>query len=192
MRPILVPPDHPLRAATEHMVRDAYAARYGASLGALPPLLAAVLDATGAPACAAGLRDAESGFFSECYLEVPVESRLASLARCPVARDSVLEVTSLAARSPGLTATLVGFVLTHGRDAGKRWGIFTATATLRRALARRGIVASLLAPADASRVPDPERWGSYYACDPWVCVVGADAAEVSSSRPRLPEVPEVA
>src|SRR5690606_7134104 len=55
---------HPLRDATEPMIRETYRTRYGATLGPLPDLLAAFLSPDGLPAAACSIRFAEHGFFS--------------------------------------------------------------------------------------------------------------------------------
>lgn len=164
---------HPARAHTERMIRQVYASAYGARLGSFPPLLVAALDARDRPLCAAGLRTQHTGFFSECYLDAPVETSISTMAGEPVARGEVIEVTTLAGVAPGLALDLAAFVIAHARRAGMHWGLFTATAPLRRALARAGLGARDLAPALAERVSDAARWGSYYRTSPRVCAVAA-------------------
>jgi len=163
--------DHPARTHTEHMIRNVYASTYGALIEAFPPLLVAALNAHGQPLCAAGLRNQRTGFFSECYLDAPVEASISTVAGAPVARGEIIEVTTLAGVAPGLALDLAAFVIAHGRRAGMHWGLFTATAPLRRALTRAGLGTRDLAPARAERVPDAASWGSYYRMRPRVCAV---------------------
>lgn len=185
--------DDPARTRAEQMVRTVYRETYGASIDGFPPLMAAVLDEHGRALCAAGLRDAAIGFFSECYLDVPVETGIAAAAREPVTRDRVLEVTTLAAVHPGLALDLVAFVIEHGRFRGMRFGIFTATAPLRRALARAGLELHALAPATAARVARPRQWGCYYRTRPWVCAVADPLRERAlAALPRWCEAAAVA
>ena len=181
MQTALVTAAHPERTRVEDMVRTVYERVYGARIDSFPPLMAAVLGDDGRALCAAGLRTDGSGFFSECYLDVPVEVGIASAAREPVSRGHVLEVTTLAAAKPGLSLVLVGSVIEHARRQGIRWGMFTATAPLRRALGRAGLTLHQLAPAVASRVPDPAIWGSYYQTRPWVCAVATPRAPFSQA-----------
>lgn len=162
---------HPARTRTERMIRQVYASAYGARIESFPPLLVAALDAHERPLCAAGLRTADTGFFSECYLDTAVETSISTVADAPVARSEIIEVTTLAGVAPGLALDLAAFVIAHGRRADMHWGLFTATAPLRRALARAGLSARDLAPALAERVCDASCWGSYYRTNPRVCAV---------------------
>lgn len=162
---------HPARTRTERMIRHVYASAYGACIDSFPPLLVAALDAHDRPLCAAGLRTEHTGFFSECYLDTPVQTSISSMAGVPVARGEIIEVTTLAGVAPGLALDLAAFVIAHGRRAGMHWGLFTATAPLRRALARAGMGVRDLAPALPERVCDASRWGSYYRTNPRVCAV---------------------
>jgi hypothetical protein len=181
--------EHPARAGAEQLVRDVYAAAYQARIASFPPLLVAALDDSGRPRCAAGLRTADTGFFSEHYLDAPVEASISACAREPVARSQVLEVTTLAGVEPGLALDVVAFVIAHGRARGMRWGMCTATEPLRRALARAGLALHVLAPAVADRVPDPAQWGSYYRTRPRVCAIADPPCTLvprSARRPRVP------
>jgi hypothetical protein len=103
----------------------------------------------------------------------------------PVARGEIIEVTTLAGVAPGLALDLAAFVIAHGRRTGMHWGLFTATAPLRRALARIGLGARDLAPALAERVCDASRWGSYYRTRPRVCAV-ADPRRTPVPVPLFP------
>lgn len=128
---------HPGRDRVEEMVRTVYANTYGARIASFPDLMAAVVDRAGEPLCAAGLRTAASGYFSECYLDLPVEASIAAAAREPVARGQVLEVTTLASVRSALSPALVRFVIEFAGSMGICWGTFTVTARLRRAHGHR-------------------------------------------------------
>lgn len=60
----------------------------------------------------------------------------------------------------------------HARAAGIHFGCFTATARLTKALERSGLDLVRIADAHADRIPNPQDWGSCYAQDPAVYVVG--------------------
>lgn len=133
--------------------------------------LAVVTGADGQIIAAAGMRCAEDGFFSQVYLDAPVERVLSGLGRGPVTADEIIEVVSLAASRPVATMPLIEAVTAEGRRRGKSWGVFTATGRLVAMLARTGSPLERLAPARPERVADPARWGSYYASEPWVCAM---------------------
>lgn len=174
--------DH-LRDGVEDMVRAVFQREYGASIAAFPDLMIAVIDRHGRPQCAAGLRNCRSGFFSECYLDAPLERAIGQHAADLVFRGDILELGSLAALRPGgLMALLRGFADT-GLNSGYRWGVFTATARLRALAARLSIPLLDLGAASADRVPNPADWGSYYAQAPRVCAV---EGVLAGSRLTLP------
>ena len=106
MRLAVVPQGHPLRATTETFIRGVYRETYGAQIDQFAPLLVASLDDTDVR-CAAGLRFEEDGFFSERYLDQPVDRILTGLGGVPIWRDEIFEVTSLAARGEARTAALM-------------------------------------------------------------------------------------
>jgi len=161
----------PGRAEAEQMIRDVYFSRYGAWIREFPERLAAVYDGGGAPVCAAGMREANGGFFSECYLDGPAERIIGQLAGEYAGRDTILEVTTLAATRAGAGFQLLDAVMQDAVARGMRWGLFTATSSLRNAFRRIGISLFEIVPAARSRVGNPESWGTYYETDPMVCVI---------------------
>jgi len=170
----IIRPDDRRRTAVETMIRSVYRDRYQAKIAEFPPALAALFNDDGIPLCAAGLRDDASGFFSEVYLDQSVEASIARLAREPVARTSILEVTTLAAAHPGHALTLVDHIVADGEGRGMKWGLFTATRPLRIGLRRNGAGVLEIALAERHRVENAEQWGSYYETNPIVCAVSGD------------------
>lgn len=160
---------HPLRPAVEAAVRAVYAREYGARLAALPPRMLAWADDGGNVLCAAGLRT--QPFFSEFYLDAPVEDLLARAGGRPVARERVVEVSALAAPRPGAAAAFTRAVIDLCREEGFDWAFFTATQRLRALLRWMGLPLVPLGPACPTRVSSPADWGSYYLHDPVVCAV---------------------
>ena len=174
-----VAPDHPLRDAVEAHIRDVYVRQYGAEIPAFPELLVAMVDPTGAPSCAAGLRFGWDNCFSGCYLDEPVEHLLQRMTGRRVGAGAILEVTTLAGAGRGEARGLVERVIGLGRARGMAWGVFTATRRLRLALRRAGFEFAELVPARRERVARPERWGSYYESDPWVCALEDRVATIA-------------
>ena len=171
MRIEIIGRGHAARPSVEQLARTIYAEYYEAEIPSFPETMVGALDVAGRAICVAGLRSAQTGFFSEVYLDSPVENRLSELIREPVARDRILEVTTLAATRPGSTFALIDFVIAHALEARFRWGLFTATRTLRTMLGRGGIALIDVAGATRSDVSDPDRWGTYYDSDPRVCAL---------------------
>lgn len=185
MRVEFIGPSDPGRAAAESHVRDVYREVYGADLRSFAPLLVSAADASGRVLAAAGVRTAEDGFFSGVYLDDPLETRLSALVARPVTPGAILEVVSLASVSPFPVLPLIDAIIGWGRARQMEWGVFTATAPLRRLLRRAGMTHLELGAARPERLPDPSVWGSYYASDPQVCAFSdLSAALILSPRAR--------
>jgi Thermostable hemolysin len=167
----LIPRSHALRKRSEACIREVYKEAFGAHDLVMPRMLIALVGETGQPLCVAGLRTAGDGFFSEIYLDRPVESILSARSEGAIARQAVFEVTTLASRSPDASALFLRHLAILGNRAGFRWAFFTATARLRRLLSRLGIRICEIGAVDPARMPGADRWGSYYAHLPRVCAV---------------------
>jgi hypothetical protein len=177
MRATLIPRDHNLRPATEQLIAEVYARHYSARVLAFPTTLVAMMSDGGAPSCAAGLRFAADGFFSECYLDAPVDAVLSGVWHSPVRRELIFEVTSLASRAPHMVGPFLRKIIACGAAAGFEWAFFTATAPLKALLDHIGLPLMPLAAADRSRVANPDAWGSYYALAPNVYAVHRDVVD---------------
>lgn len=170
-RVVLVPRTHPLRRDAEACIESVYDRAFGARDLEFAPTLIAWVGKAGRPLCAAGLRTVADGFFSEAYLDAPIDWLLSARTAGPVRREAIFEVTMLASRSPEASSGFLRQIALLGRRAGFEWSFFTATAHLRKLLWGLGIPTLELAPADPRRLPDAERWGSYYDHAPEVCAV---------------------
>jgi hypothetical protein len=182
MRVILTPRDDSLRPAAEHLIADVYARQYGARIATFPDTLVVMLGSDGSVCCAAALRFAAEGFFSEAYLDAPVDVVLSGLRQAPVRREKIFEVTSLASRAPHLVGGFLRKIVACGEAAGFEWAFFTATAPLKALLERMRLVPLSLAAADSSRVASPTIWGSYYAFAPRVYAVHRDSIGLCLGR----------
>jgi hypothetical protein len=171
----LTPRDDRLRPAAERLITEIYARHYGARVTALSDTLVTMIDAQDAVRCAAGLHFASDGFFSEVYLDAPIETLLSALRRPPVRRGKIFEVTSLASQAPHLVGGFLRKIIACGDAAGFDWAFFTATAPLKALLERMNLRLLALAEAESLRVPNPEIWGSYYAFAPRVYAVHRDS-----------------
>lgn len=172
---VLLEPSHPLRPKVEDAIRTVFSGEFGARVRVLPHTLAALLDENGTLLSAAGLRFERDGFFSEHYLDQPVERILSRCAGMAVSRSQVVEIGSMAGFRPATSLLLVDLVARRCLDNGLSWAIFTATNRLRAMLRRSRIATIDLAAASRDRVPDPEAWGGYYLHDPRVVAVHGSA-----------------
>jgi len=168
---MLVCREHPLRGRIEAHIQDIFADRYSADVTEFPERLAAIMAADGTPICAAGVRTSRDGFFSESYLDLPAERALAVASRQVVRRKEIIEVSSLASIHAGSAFLLLHAIITVGRKSGNKWGLFTATSVVRRALRVAGMATVELATAAPQAVANPDQWGSYYEHDPVVCAL---------------------
>ena len=189
MRFMLVESENAARPAVESFISSGYARTYEAKLGRFPARLFAVLRDDGAPLAAAGMRLDEDGFFSEAYLDAPLECLSRTALGRPVARAEFLEVTTLVSGTPFALFPLMAGMLAYGRERGLGCGVFTATAPLRKLFSRLGIPYVPLAAADPRRLANAEDWGRYYERDPWVCLMPNPAAPATCLLPRTRALP---
>ncbi len=173
---IVVSEGHELRAATEQFISRIYATHYGAVIPSFPPMLIAMTNAEGGLLCASGLRFATDGFFSEVYLDIPVEKALTEATGQRLSEVDIFEVTTFASNAPRAATRFLRQIVAYGGYAGFDWAFFTATDRLRALLRRLELPFLTLSAADPARLQNSETWGSYYMCGPHVCAVGRDAA----------------
>jgi hypothetical protein len=87
MRAIIIPRDDGLRPKAEQLITEVYAQHYGARITTFPDTLVARIAADNTIECAAGLRFAADGFFSEAYLDAPIDMLLSAIRYIPVRRE---------------------------------------------------------------------------------------------------------
>jgi hypothetical protein len=162
-----------LRRVVETFIRNVYAAEYGAQLQTFPPRLFALMNERAEIMCAAGVRLQEDGFFSELYLNSPIEQALGTASKRTVTRSEIFEVTTFASRAPRATMKFINSLGLFGELNGFSWSFFTLTQRLHRLVERLGHPLTHLADADYRRIPDHQRWGTYYASQPKVFAIAS-------------------
>lgn len=172
---ILADRQHPLRPRLEDAVQHMFAAEYGARVSNFTAYMIGRLDAEGVVEAVAGLRFESDGFFSEAYIDAPVEAMIAKYYGQAAARREIVEFSSLAATRPGAALPLLQAAIRVALAGGARFAIFTATNRLRALLRRRGVNAIDLGPASPDRIENADAWGRYYLHDPHVLTVSADS-----------------
>jgi hypothetical protein len=181
-RIVIVRPSHPLRPEAEACIGDVYERAFGARGLAFPRRLIALLNDSDHPVCAAGLRTPVEGFFSEVYLDLPIEQVLTAESGRPVERSRIFEVTTLASRRSDASPLFIRQLALLGKIAGFDWSFFTATARLRKLLCQLGIPIAELAPADRNRLTDAVCWGGYYMHAPLVCAVNKEWLSLGAAK----------
>src|SRR5258707_11202199 len=175
----LLTDDDARRPSAEAFIKNTYSTRYGARLETFPSRIIVLLDHRDEILCAAGLRFLDDGFFSERYLDTPIEDVVSAISARAVNRSAIFEVTTLASRAPLATAEFIAAIGNFGEKAGFEWSFFTLTRRLHLMVSRLGIIPTLIAEADRRRIVDSERWGSYYACQPKVYAVASRRLKMS-------------
>ena len=165
---ILLDTSHPKRKTAERFIRAVYDSRYGARLDTFPSRLIARFEADGTIDCAAGIRTEHDGFFSEAYLDAPVEEVLSISSGQIVRRSEIFEVSTLASQSPRATTGFIEAIGWFGETNGFVWSFFTLTHRLHRLVERLGLPLIHLGDADHRRIADRQRWGTYYGSAPKV------------------------
>jgi len=171
---VLVDDDDARRPDLEEFIRDIYYKTYSAKPAKLPKNLLARYNGLGEILCAAGLRTPKDGFFSECYLDQPIERTLATATGINVRRADICEVTTLVSQSAHETGDFIDDLASQIADLGFRWSFYTLTNRLALLLKRKGLSPIDLAPAEARRVASPETWGRYYLTSPRVFAVSVE------------------
>lgn len=175
MRTSVLVDDHDARRPDiEEFIRDIYYKSYFAKPSKLPRSILAKYNSQGEILCAAGLRTPADGFFSECYLDGPIEQALGAAIGTKVRRADICEVSALVSRSPHETGAFIDDIASQIADLGFRWSFYTLTNRLAQLLKRKGLSPIDLAPAEAQRVPSPETWGRYYLTSPRVFAVSIE------------------
>ena len=159
------------RKAAELFIKDVYDLRYGAKLDTFPSRIMAHFEADGAISCAAGVRTEHDGFFSEAYLDSPVEEVLSISSGETIRRSQIFEVSTLASRAPRATTGFIESIGRFGEANGCMWSFFTLTRRLHWLVQRLGYPLIHLADADHRRISDHQRWGTYYAFEPKVFAI---------------------
>jgi hypothetical protein len=134
--------------------------------------------------CAAGIRTAEDGFFSDAYLPSDFSSALQQVAGISVPISEIMEVVSLASTTPFPVLPMLDKMIEWGRQNAMTCGVFTATKPLRRLLNRTSLNYVELASANVTQVPNPKAWGSYYDTDPKVCAFSEVLSQPVVLSPR--------
>jgi hypothetical protein len=168
---VVVPRSDRLRSVVEEAIRKLYWKRYEALLSSFAQTIVAELSQSGSVECAAGIRFGSEVFFSECYLDLPMEQVLQGHLGRRVHRDKIVEVSHLAAPGPGRSLAFVQNLIELLRTRDAEWAIFTATKPLRSLLRRNRLAMIELSCADRGRVPNPKSWGNYFKHDPRIMAV---------------------
>jgi len=176
--------DCPGRKEAQDHIKGVYSHVYGADVADFAPLLVVAKRVDGEILCAAGIRIAKDGFFSDTYLKTDFSTALQHAAHIDVPAQEIMEVVSLASTTPFPVLPMLDKMIEWGRENGMTCGVFTATTPLRRLLKRTLLNYVELAPADISQVSNPKAWGSYYDTDPKVCAFSEALSQSVVLSPR--------
>ena len=176
--------DCPGRKEAQDHIKGVYSHVYGAEVTAFAPLLVVAKRVDGEILCAAGIRIAKDGFFSDTYLNTDFSTALQHAAHIDVPAQKIMEVVSLASTTPFPVLPMLDKIIEWGRENGMTCGVFTATTSLRRLLKRTSLNYVELASADISRLSNPTAWGSYYDTDPKVCAFSEALSQSVVLSPR--------
>ncbi len=162
----------PWLAAAE-LVRKTYARTYEAQVMPDPDRFI-VGHLEGAVIACAGIAYANGGsFFSERYLDAPIDTVLEQRFGAPVDRDRVIEIGALASCCRGSGQEMIKITPLIAWTLGVEYILCTATSGLRDALDSAGIDFTPLGDAAPDGLEPGERlaWGSYYEQQPQVGVI---------------------
>jgi hypothetical protein len=161
----------PMRNIAKEHIRKVYYDVYGADVKTFAPTLVAATNMDGKIVCAAGIRTAADGFFSDIYTNNNLPDTIAAASGTKIPNAQIMEVVSLASTTPFPVLPMLDAIIAWGQDRNMACGVFTATHHLRHLLNHSNMPYLTLCPANRSSVNDPESWGSYYDTGPWVCAL---------------------
>ncbi len=160
--------------AGAELIENVYGNQYGAVIPAHADEMILVTSQQGKIIAATGLREATGDFFSQVYLDTPVEAAISKGLNRPVKRSEILEVVTLATATPAAMLPLFAAVVAEGQARGKTHCMFTATSRLRQIFRKLKMELLELAPANPARLDNAGDWGRYYATNPVVCAISAE------------------
>ncbi len=133
----------------------------------------------GVVACAGMSFGIEKPFFSEHYLDEPIQQLLSRMESAPVARESIMEVGSLASVERNAGTELIRFLPLTGVCLGKRYGLFTLTQQMRALFDYIGLPFFPLRASEGERLgPEAlQKWGRYYENAPVTAFVRVDQVQ---------------
>lgn len=158
------------RPEFEAFVQAAFRRSHAAEIHSFMPSLLGFRDSEQRLRGVLGLRAAASGsLFLEQYLDVPVETAIATATGFTLRRSDVVEVGNLAAGNCRNAVRMIAQLPTFLLARDYHWIVFTATRTVRQILLGFGAPLVELAPASGTRVAGGlDSWGGYYDHDPRV------------------------
>lgn len=160
------------------LAKSVYSKTYNSTIDPKPHVFMVFTDGetNEVAACAGVSFAARERLFSEAYLDCSLEQALRGVFGYPVERSKVVEVTSLATKTPKLGSELVRVLPILLWFMGKQAIVCTITEKLQLMFAKHRLPFTVIAQADRSRVVPREGvdWGSYYDANPRTGVVRLD------------------
>lgn len=158
------------RKLLRSFIDEQFRAHFGAQVPDDAPRLLGIFDPGGELVAAFGIRTSEDGFFSEHYLDVPLDIALCAKTGETYDLAKVAEVTHFAIDNPRVFKHIVPLMANGLSRLNFDHVVCTATGCLVRYFARRHLTPTILTVARATDLPDSVRncWGSYYLKDPAV------------------------
>jgi hypothetical protein len=107
-------------------------------------------------------------FFSERYIDEPVEQLLSRLEKTAVARESIVEVGSITSMDRTASIRMMKLLPMIAMRLGKQYGFFTLTKQMRQIFQFLGVPSQAICAAEGTRL-SPEalaKWGTYYQSEP--------------------------
>jgi hypothetical protein len=159
----------PERSSIEAYIKDRFLEVHRAHVSHFLPNIISLRCGTGWTAAVGLAPAAEHKLFAESYLSTAVEEAISLKLGITVERRHIIEIGNLVSTWKGSSLLLFIFIAELMDRLGYHWVIFTATAEVRRLLARLHYSPVDLAEADPQVLADGGvSWGSYYNNQPRV------------------------
>lgn len=158
---------------TQFYIEQQYARCYNAKITCDYDDLIVVRDRNKQPLAAAGFRAAgmaekQQSLYLESYLDQPLECLLSEQYQTEIKREELVEIGNFVATNNRAAFILMQHLWSWLQSHGYIYALLTCTELLERRL--RGLPVTVLSTAQASRVSNPQQWGSYYQQNPKVMV----------------------
>ncbi|WP_441245313.1 thermostable hemolysin [Kitasatospora sp. McL0602] len=161
------------------LARQIYSHAYGAEIRPSPDSFIVAHsdpwaeDGTGISSCVGISRASDGRFFSERYLDDPIDVVISKQFGETVPRERIVEVGALASKERGAGQEMIRITPVVSWFMGMEYILCTTTRALRDALERSDITFTPLDDADPVVLGPEERraWGTYYDQEPQVGVI---------------------
>ena len=172
------------RAITEAFVKKGYYLAYQANISVTTPYLLSLQK--GKLKSALGVRSAKESLFTEQYIDISIEKKLAVMG-LQVEREKIAEIAHLYSNAKVFTLPLLLVTALALNFKNYETMVFTGTQHVIQMIEKIGIKVHTIAKACPSKLAQSQdNWGSYYDTNPQVAFIRlSNVVQIIEASPKL-------